>query len=583
MTDIVAPSLSTYQDDVTFQRYEESKHERPYLGPGWEAHGDLTGKLNEYYSIPELCEYLKQKHHGKKRFKKITLQFPDALVADSAIVVQLIQKTLEENDNHGDDVESTVVIEAVDHNDSHKHKEKDDCKKTCLNCKCSDDIEGEKDVKQQVWILADTAYSSCCIDEVAAGHVGSDIVVHFGDACLNTIQKLQAVYVFGKPYLELDRVVEKFKETYSTEDKVILMADAPYTRHLHELFNALTPFFANIAYTDIDLELANNAKIVGFESSSHKEVFKFSNRVIKGLEELQEDDLSEFKLFHITTPQPPHLLFLSTKFSEMTTYEPMDNSTNSGPFPSLMKRYRYMQMARAAGTIGILVNTLSLRNTNEVIKTVSNKIREAGKKHYMFVVGKPNVAKLANFESIELWCILGCGQGGIILDQSNEFYKPIITPYELEMALNPVVTWTGQWCTGFDELLKEEQDAETNSDEDIPNSPDSKDDDEDDIPQFNPVTGKLISTSRPLRQIQHLEIDAVSQDSKDQGQLVKAFSKSLAIKGTVSTSAQYLQNRAWSGLGSDFTDTDVDPEGAVVEQGRGGVARGYDFDIRKDK
>ena len=37
----------------------------------------------------------------------------------------------------------------------------------------------------QFFVLADTSYGSCCVDEVAAEHVDSDAVVHFGDACLS--------------------------------------------------------------------------------------------------------------------------------------------------------------------------------------------------------------------------------------------------------------------------------------------------------------------------------------------------------------------------------------------------------------
>ncbi|KGU29846.1 diphthamide biosynthesis protein 2, partial [Candida albicans P57055] len=54
------------------------------------------------------------------------------------------------------------------------------------------------------------------------------------------------------------------------------------------------------------------------------------------------------------------------------------------------------------------------------------------------------------------------------------------------------------------------------------------------------------------------------------------FSNAVAIKGTVSTSAIHLQNRHWTGLGSDYTE-DENATGALVEDGRKGIARGYDI------
>lgn len=583
MTEIVAPALSTHQDDNTFtyDKYQDKQKDRSYLGPNWNDELSLREKLIEFYSIDELVDHLGQKaSDGSFKFKKITLQFPDSLVADAAIVVQLLQEKLGSLREHKPEAPNH-------HKKKGHHDDKDDCKHECAGCTCSDPLDAAskaQDNTQQVWILADTAYSPCCIDEVAAEHVLSDIVVHFGDACMNAIQKLPAVYVFGKPYLDIDTVVGKFKETYPDESsKVVLMADTSYSRHLPELFNILKETYKDVAYADISPERASNAKIIGFKSTNQEGSIRFSNRklITSSKEVLEDEDLQDYALFHISTPEPPHLLYLSTKFGSVTLFDTINNSTNQGPFPSLMKRYRYMHIARTAGTIGILVNTLSLRNTTEVINKVSRKIKEADKKYYMFVVGKPNVAKLANFESIDVWCILGCGQGGIIVDNNNDFFKPIITPYELEMALSPEVQWTGKWVTEFENVINDEEsneDSEASTSLDDTNSPTLEGEDE--APEFNAVTGKYVSNSRPMRQIQHLEIDAVDSTGEQENQLVKKFSQAVAIKGTVSTSAIHLQNREWTGLGSDFVDNDVDDEGALVEDGRGGIARGYDFDVK---
>lgn len=35
------------------------------------------------------------------------------------------------------------------------------------------------------YVMADTVYGSCCVDEVGASHVDADCVVHFGPACMS--------------------------------------------------------------------------------------------------------------------------------------------------------------------------------------------------------------------------------------------------------------------------------------------------------------------------------------------------------------------------------------------------------------
>lgn len=37
----------------------------------------------------------------------------------------------------------------------------------------------------EYYILADTSYGSCCVDEVAAEHVDAHAIIHFGNACLS--------------------------------------------------------------------------------------------------------------------------------------------------------------------------------------------------------------------------------------------------------------------------------------------------------------------------------------------------------------------------------------------------------------
>ena len=532
-------STQQTEEDFNFQKFDAREHDRSsFLGEYTQA--NLPEKLASYYSLDELSSYLLK----NPQFNKITFQFPDSLVMDSSFVIKIVEKNLNESD---------------------------------------------PDNNRRLWVLADTAYSACCVDEVAAEHVNADLVVHFGDACLNAIQKLPVVYSFGKPHLNIDSLVGKFKETFpDVNSKVCLMGSAPFTHHISTIVSKLKELgYSNLIYSVINTNLINdNVTILSHDQidrndaalihtlgnrmlySDDKTILS-SNDEVKSTEDRLREDVS---LFYISIPQDPHLLYLTTMFNDVFIYDNSNDSIISGPFPSLMKRYKYMHVARTAGCIGILVNTLSLRNTKETINKLIQLIRQNGKKHYLFVVGKPNVAKLANFDPVDIWCILGCGQSGIIVDQINEFYKPIITPYELTMALNQEVTWTGKWVTDFEAALKDvEEELENCS-----NESDNITKDESDVPEFDAVTGRLLDTSRPLRNLKHLELEGPTSEDKT---LAKRVSGGTVIKGTVSTSVAHLQSRHWSGLGSDFkTDEEFEEEGATIEQGISGVARGYGFD-----
>lgn len=502
----IAPALSTAQDEHIF-RYNKVKSAvkpRPYL----QDSKNLFQSLHKYYNVSQIIDFISQKDdEDNYKYKRTTLQFPDALVQDAAIVLQLIQKDLDE--------------------------------------------------QLTVWILADTSYSPCCVDEVAAEHVNADLVVHFGDSCLNPVSKIPALYVFGQPYLDHSKIVESFRETFTSEERIVIMSDCSYDFHLNDIYSTLSREFSNLGVAHIDYDMLAENQFVDRASPLDFPLdfpsVKAVNKVVYGVSD-SEDDLQNYKLFHISMPEPPRLLELSTRFSDITVFDPITAQVSQGPYPSLMKRYKYMHVARTACTIGILVNTLSLANTRTLLNTVAKWIKDAGKKHYMFVVGKPNVAKLANFDVIDVWVILGCGQSGIIVDQMGEYYKPIITPYELQMALQPEVSWTGKWVTGFKDVLALGDDIEHSQSTE---------------PEFDAVNGRYVS-SRPLRQLNHLEIEVSSSDT-----LTTRFAQQVAIKDTVSTSAEMLQTRHWAGLGTDYGSQEVDEEGAVVEEGIGGTARDY--------
>lgn len=525
-------STQQTEEDFAFQKFDTKEADRSsYLGKY--TNEDLDNRLREYYSLDELSEYLLS--HPK--LAKVTLQFPDSLVMDSSFVIKITEQLLNKAD---------------------------------------------PDNKRRLWVLADTAYSACCVDEVAAEHVEADMVVHFGDACLNAIQKLPVVYSFGKPHLDVADVVEKCKETFpDTASKVCLMANAPFTHHVKSVYNALAQSgYTNLIYSTVNTDLINDEVWIldqDQENDDAKLLYTLGNRMLYGTDGiLDADDVedqlrNDVNLFYISIPHDPHLLYLTTMFNSVHIYDNADKTVSSGPFPSLMKRYKYMHVARTAGCIGVLVNTLSLRNTKETINKLTKLIKMNGKKHYLFVVGKPNVAKLANFDAVDIWCVLGCGQSGIIVDQINEFYKPIVTPYELTMALNQEVTWTGKWVTDFEAALKDVEEEIANADEN-----DNTPLDESEAPEFDVVTGKLLDTSRPLRNLKHLELEGVS--SSDTA-LAKRVAGGTVIKGTVSTSVAHLQSRHWAGLGSDFKEDDgYEEEGATIEEGISGVARGYGFD-----
>ena len=86
--------------------------------------------LLEYFEITRTVEQIR-----RGGYTKIALQFPDSLLPDASQVQQELKNRL----------------------------------------------VGQY---ERVFVLGDTSYGSCCVDEVAAQHLVADCIVHFGRTCL---------------------------------------------------------------------------------------------------------------------------------------------------------------------------------------------------------------------------------------------------------------------------------------------------------------------------------------------------------------------------------------------------------------
>lgn len=90
-------------------------------------------------------------------------------------------------------------------------------------------------------------------------------------------------------------------------------------------------------------------------------------------------------------------------------------TVNSGK--SIQRRFYLMEKLKDSNTVGIIVGTLGVSGYLDAIKRVSKLVRRKGKKCYVISVGKPTVAKLANFSEVNIWlfvlidvdCVFLCG------------------------------------------------------------------------------------------------------------------------------------------------------------------------------
>lgn len=579
-TPVVAPALYT-PDDHLFATPDpdDSTHPQTHLDLGDDA-------FKEIYDIDRTVKEI-----VRKGYRRVALQFPDELLGDSTRVYDLISRGINVGVPYyaGHGFSEKNVVESLEKlrvsgeegggccgGDS-KGQEKGCCGNSSSKEKSTtkDVLKTDSDEKK-AFILADTSYSACCIDEIAAEHCGADVLVHYGRSCLSPTTRLPVIYVFTTNPLDLTSVVSSFCSTFPEKNaKVILMADVTYASHTPALHRLLVEG----GYTDI------------FATSViHNPSSPLPNRTLPPGGE-DPETLRSYALFHISTPLPSLLLVLASRIASIHTYLPATSSVSTESTTVLLRRrYALLSHARTAGIIGILVNTLNVKNYLPMLSMVKRQIREAGRKSYLVVVGKVNVEKVANFSEVEVWVGVGCWEQGIVGSSGGrEFYRAVITPFELSCALDKEKSWVGEWITDFESLLKIDVETTRSRAEQktraVAKTGEEEDEDSDDEPpEFDLRMGRYISTSRPLRQRKETALEETPNGTPSSALITSSSSsKQLsATGGVISPAAEFLRDkRSWRGLGSDFVieyekeGAKNGIEGAVVEAGRSGVARGY--------
>ncbi|XP_048353305.1 2-(3-amino-3-carboxypropyl)histidine synthase subunit 2 [Sphaerodactylus townsendi] len=445
--------------------------------------------LEEYYELDRTTAFVLDNN-----FTKVALQFPDELLSDSATIAAKMEET----------------------------------------------------TGSRMYILGDTSYGSCCVDEVAADHVNAEAVVHYGPACLSPCCKLPVLHVFGRQPLDVTRCVEVFQELHpDLQAHVIVLSDVAYFHAIDSLASQLRPIYPNVVFSEVDSKEAL--------SSAQPDcglVCQFGRRFTVN----EQCGLANYSMFYVGCEGPELTNFMLTW--NQCPFSSFNPRTGQGRWETLdvnrtLRRRLYLvERARDAQVVGIVVGTLGVTNYLSVLEHLQGIIQQAGKQAYTLAVGKPSPVKLANFLEVDIFVLVACPQNSLL--DSSDYYRPLVTPYEMEMACNPARAWTGRYITDFCCLLP-------GASEYIP-IPD-KIADSNREPDISLITGEMRSTclctppepesTSGTAMICHNHIQTVAQ---------------------ISPAASFLESRSWRGLEQKLGKTAV----TKAVPGRQGIAIAYE-------
>ncbi|XP_051480619.1 2-(3-amino-3-carboxypropyl)histidine synthase subunit 2 [Apus apus] len=425
-------------------------------------------------------------------FRKVALQFPDRLLADAAAVAARM----------------------------------------------------EASTGAEMYVLGDTTYGSCCVDEVAAEHAGAEAVVHYGPACLSPCRRVPVLHIFGQQPLDVGRCAEAFRELYpDRQSRVVVLSDVVYAHAMGELEQQLCLEYPSIVFSRVVCEDPPGPAPPG-------EVQQFGRQFPVEA----PGGLQDCAMFYVGAEGLALTNFMLTwNRCPFSSFDPTTGCSRRETLNvnrALMRRLYLVERARDARVVGILVGTLGVAGYLAVLQHLRELLRRAGKRSYTLAVGKPNPAKLANFLEVDIFVLVACAQNSLL--DSRDFYRPVVTPYELELACNPAREWTGNYLTDFRDLLPGAC-AHLELPPAVPAA--------EAAPDVSLITGEM--------RVTHLCDPPAPQLPPSTALACRDQTRALT---QISPAASFLEARSWRGLEQQLGQTPV----SKAVQGRRGIAIAYE-------
>ncbi|KAJ0977146.1 hypothetical protein J5N97_012620 [Dioscorea zingiberensis] len=420
----------------------------------------------------------------------------------------------------------------------------------------------------RLYVMADTAYGSCCVDEVGASHVDAECVVHYGHACMSPTSTLPALFVFGKAFINVNACAESLHPCLSISNKPVLHPSAINVVNVTGLKEdtSISPFQVNeygyllvvwqhvlygLEYAHAVQDLKSTMCKLLFSSESNQKLYYSevacssinpSGYNIKDKEQPEShgDAIADGKVLKTLESGVTNKL-------ESVRYDAEDckllNDFSHRGKGFLSGGTSLWRKQKDANIIGILAGTLGVAGYLHIIQQMKELIERDGKKSYTIVMGRPNPAKLANFPELSLH------------SEGNYFRSVLISILYLFRGRQ----WTGEYIMDFQNLMTSDTGEIVDDNEGA---------------RFSFLKGCYVEDLQPHENNgDQLERSLALAEMTEKALNVRNQSTDAVLfKGTARSGAEYLAARSYQGLSMQYENAPL--QSYVV--GRTGRASGYE-------
>lgn len=271
-------------------------------------------------------------------------------------------------------------------------------------------------------IMGDVTYGACCVDDFTAKALGCDFLVHYGHSCLVPVDvsSIPTMYVFVDIKIDLEHFLESVKLNFRPEDRIVFAGTIQFQSAINAAHQPLSEYFAEV--------LVPQAKPL-----SKGEVLGCTSPTFDSYDALiyLADGRFHLESLMIQNPQIP-AFYKYDPYNKAFTLEKYDHAQ--------MQEIRRSAITKAsqATHFGLILGTLGRQGNPLIMQRIQRNIQAKGGSVLTVMLSEIFPQKLDLFPQIEAWIQIACPR--LSIDWGYAFSKPLLSPYEAEVALN-LTTW----------------------------------------------------------------------------------------------------------------------------------------------
>jgi 2-(3-amino-3-carboxypropyl)histidine synthase len=278
--------------------------------------------------------------------------------------------------------------------------------------------------KCETIILGDITYGACCIDDIDCQFLDCDLLIHYCHSCLVPSTKclVEILYVFVEINIDINHLVKTIEYNFDNSNYLYLLSSIQFNSSLFLLKRKL-----------IEKGYDKNKLIIPqCKPRVQGEVLGCTSPILNKKNENNYVIFicdGRFHMESVMIQNPLFKYYQYNPFNHRFTIEEYDYK--------LMKNIRYKQMEifKNINYIGIIFGTLGRQGNPSILKRLCSLLNKNNKKYIIIMLNEITQNKIINYNKCECFIQLACPR--LSIDWSDQFTKPMLTPYEIYLILDP--------------------------------------------------------------------------------------------------------------------------------------------------